>query len=676
MRFRAFGSLPLVLIATATLASASAVAQEPVAAKRWWKGNLHTHSLWSDGDDFPEQIAHWYHEHGYHFLAFTEHNVLATTERWMKVDDIVRRGGRTALSAYRDRFGQEWVETRTDGEGKLEVRLKRLDEFRGKFEDSGRFLLIQAEEITDGFGDRPVHVNATNLDALVKPRKGTSVRRVMDRNLRAALDRQVPGERPVIAHLNHPNFRFGVTAEDLAAVLVDQFFEVYNGHPGSVQKGDALHADLEKLWDIACALRIDRYGAPPPLGLGTDDSHNYHVQLMRNSNSGRGWVMVRAAELSPSAIGDAMQRGDFYASSGVTLRDVDFDDGVLEVEVEPVAGEHYTIEFLGTKSNFDDRADPVRDEKGAVVAATWRYSADIGESLHRVDGTRARYRLRGDELYVRALITSSAAHDNPSFEGERKQAWTQPVGWRFRVGEHRQPGADGAEARDWPAEVVLAGDYSVPLSGMAVTADGSILWAFGEEIVRSDSTGKVLSSARLTGPILDLAVHRSEAFALVESGERPSLIRFAPTDLAVSGTVALPAAVHAARALTVSAGRLVLSTYDAERAEPLELWFLDRDGEATRAAGLSAASAIPPQSLCFADMRFWVVGAGESPQLLATDARFGPFATTAIRGSELVDLPAGLLLVGTSARTQTGRFAASAWVAEPGLDGGLRKREG
>jgi hypothetical protein len=665
-----------VLSATLTLASALVVAQEPLAAKRWWKGNLHTHSLWSDGDDFPEQIAHWYRERDYHFLAFTEHNVLATVERWMKVDDIVRRGGRNALAAYRDRFGEEWVETRTNAEGKLEVRLKQLGEFRAKFEESGRFLLIQAEEITDGFGGRPVHVNATNLDALVKPRKGTSVRRVMDRNLRAALDRQVPGERPVIAHLNHPNFRFGVTAEDLAAVLVDQFFEVYNGHPGSVQKGDALHADLEKLWDIACALRIDRYGAPPPLGLGTDDSHNYHVQLMRNSNSGRGWVMVRAAELSPNAIGDAMQRGDFYASSGVTLREVEFDDGVLEVEVEPVAGERYTIEFLGTRENFDDRADPVLDEKGAVVAATWRYSADIGEVLHRVDGTRARYRLHGDELYVRALITSSAAHDNPSFEGERKQAWTQPVGWRFRVGEHRQPGTAGADSRDWPAEIALAGDYAAPLSGMAVTTDGAILWAFGETIVRSDSSGQVLSSAKLAGPILDLAVHRSDAFALVDDGKRSSLIRFGPDDLAARGSVAVPAAVATARALTVSAGRLVLSTYDAQRADPLELWFLDRDGEATRVAGLSAAAAIPPQSLCFADMRFWVVGAGESPQLLATDPRLNPFATTAIRGSELVDLPAGLLMVGTSTKTESGRFAASAWVAEPGLDGGLRKREG
>jgi len=27
------------------------------APPRWWKGNLHTHTFWSDGDDFPEMVA-------------------------------------------------------------------------------------------------------------------------------------------------------------------------------------------------------------------------------------------------------------------------------------------------------------------------------------------------------------------------------------------------------------------------------------------------------------------------------------------------------------------------------------------------------------------------------------------------------------------------------------------
>ncbi len=33
--------------------------------RRWWKGNLHTHTLWSDGDQFPEVVVDWYKKHHY-----------------------------------------------------------------------------------------------------------------------------------------------------------------------------------------------------------------------------------------------------------------------------------------------------------------------------------------------------------------------------------------------------------------------------------------------------------------------------------------------------------------------------------------------------------------------------------------------------------------------------------
>lgn len=38
---------------------------------------MHTHTFWSDGDDFPEMVAEWYRKRGYHFLALSDHNVLA-----------------------------------------------------------------------------------------------------------------------------------------------------------------------------------------------------------------------------------------------------------------------------------------------------------------------------------------------------------------------------------------------------------------------------------------------------------------------------------------------------------------------------------------------------------------------------------------------------------------------
>lgn len=58
---------------------ASAANPEP----RWWKGNLHTHTLWSDGDDYPEMVADWYKKQGYHFLALSDHNIMQVDQRWL-----------------------------------------------------------------------------------------------------------------------------------------------------------------------------------------------------------------------------------------------------------------------------------------------------------------------------------------------------------------------------------------------------------------------------------------------------------------------------------------------------------------------------------------------------------------------------------------------------------------
>ena len=61
MRFR------FLLASLAWLAAAAFAGAAPTNAPRWWKGNLHTHSYWSDGDDYPEMIADWYKTNGYHF---------------------------------------------------------------------------------------------------------------------------------------------------------------------------------------------------------------------------------------------------------------------------------------------------------------------------------------------------------------------------------------------------------------------------------------------------------------------------------------------------------------------------------------------------------------------------------------------------------------------------------
>jgi hypothetical protein len=69
------------------------------------------------------------------------------------------------------------------------------------------------------------------------------------------------------------------------------------------------------------------------------------------------------------------------------------------------------------------------DKDGKPLPLTKRYSEDVGRVMATVEGTEPRYRLNGNELYVRAVVTSSEPPENPSFSDQRAQAWTQPVGW-------------------------------------------------------------------------------------------------------------------------------------------------------------------------------------------------------------------------------------------------------
>src|SRR5688572_31488970 len=80
--------------------------------KRWYKGNLHTHTYWSDGDEYPELVLDWYKSHDYYFVALSAHNTLARDEKWVKV---IKSGFYEAsFKKYVERFGKEWVTSNID----------------------------------------------------------------------------------------------------------------------------------------------------------------------------------------------------------------------------------------------------------------------------------------------------------------------------------------------------------------------------------------------------------------------------------------------------------------------------------------------------------------------------------------------------------------------------------
>jgi len=399
-------------------------------ALKWYKGNLHTHSLWSDGDDFPDMIVRWYVDNDYQFLALTDHNILSNGEKWMSADAITKRGGDNVIDKYLQAMGDEIVDIRESKKGAKEVRLRTFAECQEQFGKTDSFLLIPGEEISDKVDGKPLHLNATNLQNLLSPTGGASIREAMKANLRSAMLQSNKLQREILVHLNHPNFGWAITAEDLAAVTEERFFEVYNGHPGVNHLGDRDHPSVEKIWDIANTIRTSMLDSPPLFGLATDDCHYYHGR--KGSQPRRGWIVVRSSELESETLLKSINAGEFYSSSGVELKDFSFDTntGKLRIEIKKEDGVEFETRFIGTLKDYDQSTKPRLNEAGKGLNSTRMYSDDVGKVLATAKGNSVEFQMTGNELYVRAAVYSSRKHPSPSFDGQVEQAWLQPVVWK------------------------------------------------------------------------------------------------------------------------------------------------------------------------------------------------------------------------------------------------------
>ena len=281
---------PCFALAIVALCTLGASAQQPPDTKpRWFKGNTHTHTLNSDGDSTPDDVVRWYREHGYQFLVLTDHNFLTSVD---------------ALQA-----------------------LHGADE---------RFLVIRGEEVTESLGEKSLHVNGLDLHRLVEPQGGTSVVDVLQRNVDAI--RKENG----VPHINHPNFRWSITPEELAQVRNNRLFEIFNGHPQVNNAGGGGTYGLEEAWDAILT------GGTLLYGIAVDDAHTFKQPGNPNvAGPGRGWIAVRAPRLETRALMTALERGDFYASTGVELLDVQVSDTRLEVRVRATPYSKYRIQFIG-----------------------------------------------------------------------------------------------------------------------------------------------------------------------------------------------------------------------------------------------------------------------------------------------------------------------------------------
>ena len=382
---------------------------------QWFKGNLHTHTFWSDGDAPPEITIDWYKNNGYDFLALSDHNILSISEKWIKVYDKDPGGWppsmtKAKLNDVQNKFGSEWVNTRINNDT-LEMQLATLDKLKIKFESANEFILIQSEEISDVYEKTPIHINATNIAEFIPPQGGNSVFDVLQRNINAVREQRESTGQAMIAHINHPNYEWALLSEHLINIQGDSFFEVYNGHPLVNNWGNNERPSTDKMWDMVLTMRINRNYAPM-YGLAVDDAHAYYKYKIGKANPGRGWVMVKAKKLNADSIISSLESGNFYSTTGVLIKKIDYNYQSYLIHINEKPGITYTTQFIGSPFNFDSLDDN---------------NKEIGKILFETEMNPAKYNFTGEEMYVRAKIISDKIQDNPYSEGDLEMAWTQPV---------------------------------------------------------------------------------------------------------------------------------------------------------------------------------------------------------------------------------------------------------
>jgi hypothetical protein len=355
------------------VASAAHAAENPwfsSAKFKWFRGNTHAHTLNADANATPDAVVRWYREHGYHFLFVTDHEYL------------------TDVAPLNALYGAQ-----------------------------NRFVVLSGQEVTQMLADerhpdgmRQAHINGLGTDRVVMPvgsegnlwlARGASIAELYVKNFAAV--RAAGG----IPQVNHPNYRWSVKPEDLAPISGPFLIEIANAFPsannlGGLDDHGTAVPSTEMFWDILLS------AGKTVWAVGSDDSHDYtHLDDFNSERPGKAWIVIRATELTSATVMNALLKGDFYASTGVTLDD-------YQASRESVT---ITLKRPRDPPRKDDRRSVTKFIGKDDRRFTTQFIGKQGRVLATVGGLKPTYTIRGDEGYVRAAITDSNG----------MKAWTQPV---------------------------------------------------------------------------------------------------------------------------------------------------------------------------------------------------------------------------------------------------------
>lgn len=256
----------------------------------WYKGNLHSHTVKSDGKLTPAESVKLFQDNGYHFLCLSEHDLYTDYRREFDSPEFIILPGLEASSVL---FEKE------DG-----IRRKKVHHIHG----------ILGTELMQQKAAKPLfrHMERLEVPVYYGDWDGAAVAQQLADELAA---------RGCITTYNHPVWS---RVEEREFVDTDGIFGLeifnYNTVNESGTGYDTAH------WDVM--LRKGRRIH----GFASDDNHNEGLF----DDACGGYVWVKADGLTHDNIISALVEGNYYSSSGPEIYDWGIREGVVYVDCSPV----------------------------------------------------------------------------------------------------------------------------------------------------------------------------------------------------------------------------------------------------------------------------------------------------------------------------------------------------
>lgn len=294
--------------------------------KPQFKANLHCHTNLSDGVLTPVQVAEAYRQYGYSVLAITDHEAPYDHTDLTGPDFLILTG----YEAY--------------------IRPSRTCVYDPFAPEIHMNLLAKEPHNTTIIGYDPLFCKymSTELAETRKKAANAGPRRYDHEYIQTFIDTAV--ENGYLVTYNHPCW--SMEGEDMVLDLGGLFsLEIFNTNSMNTNGYEHNISLYDKF------LRRGKF-----IGChGADDNHNKRPFDDLLSDSFGSWTMILAEELTYPAVIEALEKGNFYASTGPEIRELTFEGKHVHLECSPAQRIIMHITPKLTKNVYHSDGSPVTE---------------------------------------------------------------------------------------------------------------------------------------------------------------------------------------------------------------------------------------------------------------------------------------------------------------------------